>query len=147
MCSDRRDAKRDLDAILESLVDAIAATPAEEIAEEARAGGEDLNAVADEVKGSLLAGVKRFEQRKLQAAREAYRLRAGSQGQRYALPPTPEARRNQLFSILNAKPNQNAILTAQHRNFENLTDQDIQSSLEDLLELGVFDDLDKGTPE
>src|SRR5436305_16021 len=75
MCSDRRDAKKELDAILGNLLDSIESAPSEEIAEELLAAGQDLDMVSGDVKGSLLAGVKRFEQRKLREAREAYKLR------------------------------------------------------------------------
>ncbi len=96
--------------------------------------------MAQEVKSSLLAGIKRFEQRKLQAAREAYKTRTGAQRKQFALPSTPEGRREQLLAILASKPQMQAMLTVQHRDFESLTDDDIQSALEELSELGVFDD-------
>jgi hypothetical protein len=145
MCSDRRDAKKELDAILERLLDSIRDAPPEEMAEEALASGQDLREIEDEVKSSLRAGLKRFEQRKLQAAKEAYKLRTEQQPKRYVLPPTAEGRRSQLFGIFNTRPEMKAMLTAQHRNFDNLTDQDVESALEQLAELGLFDDgeLDK----
>jgi hypothetical protein len=140
MCSDRRDAKKELDAILEELLNSIEAAPAEEIADELRAVGRDVNSMAAEAKHSLLSGVKRFEQRKLQAAREAYKSRTGAQRKKHALPSTPAGRRDHLLAILAAKPQMQAMLTVQHRDFESLTDDDVKSALEELGELGVFED-------
>jgi hypothetical protein len=139
MCSDRRDAEKNLDSILEGMLNSIEDASPEDVAQELRANGEDLNAIGAEVKDSLLAAVKRFEQRRLTAAREAYKSRIETQS-RYVLPATPKAQREQLLAIMSAKPQMAAMLTAQHRNFENLSDEDIKSALEELAELGVFED-------
>lgn len=140
MSNDRRDPRTELDAILEALVDSIETATDEELVEETQASGENLKAVAQEVKSSLLAGIKRFEQRKLNTAREAYKSRTGVQRKQFVLPSTPEGRRGQLLEILVSKPQMQAMLTVQHRDFESLTDDDIQSALEELGELGLFDD-------
>jgi hypothetical protein len=139
MCSDRRDVEKDLDGILEGMLDSIEAASPEEIAQELSANGKDLNAIGAEVKESLLAAVKRFEQRKLIAARTAYKAKIGMRS-KYLLPPTANAQREKLLAILGAKPQMAAMLTVQHRNFENLSDEDIKSALEELAELGVFED-------
>jgi hypothetical protein len=142
MCSDRRDAKKELDAILENLLDSIESTPPEEIAEELLAAGQDLDKIAGDVKSSLLAGVKCFEQRKLREARETYKLRTRHPATTYVLPPTPEMRRNQLLGIFGQRPEMQAMVTVQHRDFDSLTDKDIASALQQLAELGLFDDLE-----
>jgi hypothetical protein len=142
MCSDRRDAKKELDAILGNLLDSIESAPSEEIAEELHSAGQDLDMIAGGVKSSLLAGVKRFEQRKLREAREAYKLRTRHPVTKYVLPPTPEARRNQLLGVFTQKPEMRAMVTVQHRDFDSLTDKDIASALQQLADLGLFDDLE-----
>jgi hypothetical protein len=147
MSSDRRDAKKELDAILESLLDAIETAPPEEIAEDLRATGQDISKIADDVKSSLLAGVKHFEQRKLREAREAYKVRTRNPVVKYMLPSTPEARRNQLLGVFTQRPEMRAMLTAQHRDFDSLADKDIASALQQLAELGVFDDTDGNDPQ
>ncbi|MBZ5494574.1 MAG: hypothetical protein LAO76_26920 [Acidobacteriia bacterium] len=139
MSNDRRDPRTELDAILEALVDSIETATDEEVIEESQASGENLKAVAQEVKTSLLAGIKRFEQRKLNAARQTYKSRTGAQRKQFVFSPTPEGRRSQFLAILASKPQMQAMLTVQHRDFESLTDDDIQSALEELGELGVFD--------
>lgn len=138
MCSDRRDAKKELDNILEELLDSIQAASPEEIAEDVRSGGRDIKDIAAAVKGDLLAAVRRFEQRKLRAARAQYESRVGTQRPSYTLPGTAVERRTQLMAILTAKPEMKRMLTVQHRDFENLTDEDVESALEELGELGLF---------
>ncbi len=142
MCSDRRNAKKELDAILGNLLDSIENAAPEEIAEDLRATGQDLNKIAGDVKSSLLAGVKHFEQRKLREARQAYKMRTRHPVTKYVLPPTPEARRKQLLGVFTQRPEMRAMVTVQHRDFDSLTDKDIASALQQLAELGLFDDLE-----
>lgn len=146
MCAERRDSKKDLDAIFEGLLNSIQEASPEEIAEELRSAGVDVDAIAGDVKDALLAGVRRFEQRKLTAAREQYKSRMQAP-KKYVLPATAADRRDQFLAILAARPQMKRMLTVQHRDFSNLTDADIESALEELGELGFFDEPESGRSE
>jgi hypothetical protein len=61
----------------------------------------------------------------------------------YSLPKTPKERR-QLFSLFTQQPQFAEFVTAQYRDLENLTDNDIETYLEDLAELGILEKLDRG---
>lgn len=139
--SGEQDPRHPLDGILEGLSDSIAEDSPAELLEEARASGQDPEAITKEVKNILQAALKRFEQRKLDAAREAYRQHAeGRSGRDERIAPSPEERKRQLSAILRSNPEIGAVLTTQHREFETLSDEDVESALEDLAELGFLDD-------
>jgi hypothetical protein len=146
MCAKRRDSNKDLDAIFEGLLNSIEETPSMEIADELRSADVDVDAIAGDVKQALLAGVKRFEQRNLIAAREKYKSRM-QEPKKYVLPSTPVGRRDQFFALLAMQPQMKTILTVQHRDFSTLTDADIESALEELGELGFFDKPGSGDPK
>jgi len=91
--------------------------------------------------------VKDYEQRHLREAQKDYdeRIRA-LRARPYALPRTPEDRRKLFDLVMSRRPEIGAaLLTAQHRDFKDLTDADIQSCLEQLGALGVLDEL-QGPP-
>lgn len=60
----------------------------------------------------------------------------------YAIPETPAARRR-LFSIFIQRPQFTQFVTAQYRDLDKLTDNDIESYLEDLAELGILEKLQR----
>ncbi len=133
--------RRILDGILDGLAESIAGEAPEELLEEARAAGQNAEMIAEDVKNTLQAALKKFEQRKLEAAREAYRLHCVDEPEnRDSVARTPDGRRRQLSAILESNPQIGAVLTTQHRGFESLSDQDVESALEDLAELGFLDD-------
>jgi hypothetical protein len=140
MCGEQNP-RHPLDGILDGLADSIADEVPAELLDEARAAGRNSETVARDVRSVLQAALKRFEQRKLDAAREAYRQHAEARSgrdERIAL--SPEERKRQLSAILQSNPEIGAVLTTQHREFETLSDEDVESALEDLAELGFLDD-------
>ena len=141
MSDKQRDYRKELEGILDGLAETIEAASPEEILAEAEAAGENPEAIAGHVRETLLSAVKKFEQRKLDAAREACRQRAThSRSKKYYLPDTKEDRRQLLFTVFQNKPRLGEVLTIQHRSFEDLSDEDVQSALEELAELGFLDD-------
>ena len=140
MSADKNRSKMDLGALLGNLADAVEGASPEVLLAEAKAAGQDTQQIASEVKGTLLDAVRSFEQRKLHAARVKYRTRSTELGRRrIVLPATPDARRTLL---LDAATNNRRVaqVTARFRDLKELSDEDVQSALEDLMELGVFDD-------
>ena len=139
MSADKNRSKMDLETLLDNLAEAVEHASPEDLLAEAKAAGQDTEQIASEVKSTLLDAVRSFEQRKLHAARHTYRKRSTELGRRrIALPATPDARRRLLFDA--ATNNRHvAQVTARFRDLRELSDEDVQSALEDLMELGVFD--------
>jgi len=139
--------RKKLEVILDNLVDSVESTPAEELFAEAARSGQDMTQVATRAKDSLLKGIRNFEQRKLHAARSAYRVRSSElRNRRFALPATADERRKLLF---NSARNNRLVqrVTARFRDLTELSDEDVDSALEDLMELGVFDEEDTQTDD
>jgi hypothetical protein len=140
--------RRLLDGILDGLADSIVGEAPSELLEEARATGQDSEMIARDVKSTLQSALKRFEQRKLEAAREAYLLHSASGLKRNdCIAPNPDERKRQLSIILESNPEIGAVLTTQHREFESLSDEDVEGALEDLAELGFLDDTSEPSRE
>lgn len=141
MSDKQRDYRKELEGILDGLAESIEAATPEEILEDAQAAGENPHIVADNVKTKLLHALKRFEQKKLEAARQAYQLHATSCApKKNCLPDTPHERRRCLSAVFKTMPRLGEVLTIQHRSFEDLSDEDVQTALEELAELGFLDD-------
>ncbi len=141
MSDNRRDYRRELEGILDGLAESIESATPEELLEDARLGGEDPGAIARHVQETLLNAVKKFEQKKLEAARQAYQLNANNSAPKnYCLPDAPHERRQRLFAIFQSRPRLGEVLTIQHRSFDDLSDEDVQTALEELAELGFLDD-------
>lgn len=85
--------------------------------------------------------LKAFKQRHLTAARQLHAKKlADLKTHVVSIPATTEKRRALLQSLLKIKPEmQSGFVTAQYRNLEELPDEDVQSALEQLAELGVWD--------
>jgi crotonobetainyl-CoA:carnitine CoA-transferase CaiB-like acyl-CoA transferase len=142
------DVRRPLDGILEGLADSVADEDPAELVSEAQAAGQNPETIVKKMKEAVSSAIKKFEQKKLQAAREAYRLHAAPGPKiRIKIASTPEERRRQLSEIGRDKPEIAAALTAQYRDFESLSDEDVESTLEDLAELGFLDDSDQAPDE
>jgi len=126
--------------VLNQLADSIEAATPSEIEQDILSSEESLDAIADEMKSAALAGIKKFQQRRLHQARQRYQVSSRQlerQQRRVAL--TPDARRVQFFSLLKANPGFQSRLTVQHRDLNTLTDADIESALEELDALGAIE--------
>jgi len=136
--SNKKTDQEKLDAIMEALGDSVLEASDDEIIEELRLAGVDPDAEAARLKAKMLATVKAFRQRALAAAQAGYRSRLEQVDRKpYAVPKTPAARR-ELFSFVIQQPQYAQYVTAQYRDLENLTDNDIESYLQDLAELGIL---------
>ena len=129
-----------LEGILEGLAESIAHEDAEELLCEAQAAGRDPKAIAANLRRAAESVLKRLEQKKLEAARDAYRLHSIGGVKNVHIAATPEGRKRQLSAILERNPDVRDALTTQYREFEGSSDDDIESALEDLAELGFLDD-------
>jgi hypothetical protein len=127
--------------IMSRLADSVLDLSDEEIFTEARERGMDPDVEAERVRNVLRQASKAHRQKKLQEAKRAYeRQVAGMRTRRYDLPASPMERRELLAAVFAAKPDiQSAMLTAQHRDFRELSDTDVETFLKQLKELGVLD--------
>ena len=132
-----------LEAMIDALGESICNESDEEILEDLRQDGVDPEAEAARLKMMMLDTVKTFQQRRLIAAREGYSRRIEQlEKKKYPIPESAPERRT-LFSFVLQQPQFANLVTAQYRELKDLTDDDIETYLEDLAELGILDELDK----
>jgi hypothetical protein len=142
MSNKPRDYQNELDALFEGVADYIEHAPGVELLEDARAAGEDPNETDGQVKELLLRAVTDFEQSKLRASRIAYKKNVAAIDKKaYSLSAEPAERRQQLYFLLGRNPELGAAFTARHRDFVNISDEDVEGALKDLADLGALDDL------
>ena len=139
MSADTNSSKMDIEALFGNLAGAVEQASPEDLLAEAKAAGQDTAQIAAEVKNTLFEAVRGFEQRKLYAARSAYRTRSTARHtRRFVMPSTPAGRLRMLTDAA-TKDKRVARVTAKYRDLKELSDEDVQSALEDLMELGAFD--------
>ena len=138
----KRTDEEKLDALINALGDSVLEETDDEILEELHMEGIDIRAESARMKAMMLGTIKAFRQRALQTARASYERQIQQMEKRqYSIPKTPSERRK-LFTFFASQPQFAAFVTAQYRNLEDLTDNDIETYLEDLAELGVLEKLD-----
>ncbi|RMD96101.1 MAG: hypothetical protein D6812_17740 [Deltaproteobacteria bacterium] len=137
-----------LRAIMNALAEDAANLSDEDAIAEIRAEGRDPARAAERVRAILRKACTNERQRPLRAAAEEYRRRVKEmRNRRYTLPESPEERRRLLELVMLRRPAmKSAFLTAQYRDFECLPDDDIESILKQLQELGVLEDI-SGDPD
>ena len=113
----------------------------EEIREDARQAGIDLQAHAADMKLRFGDIAKRLRQKKLVAAKEAYEIEVEKLGKRaFDLPSSPAEQRALLQLIATKHTAGGGLLTAKFRDFDKLSDSDVASLLEELAALGLLPD-------
>lgn len=128
--------------VLEAIAESVAEASDDEILEEMRAEGEDPTAVAQEVRSTLFRGVGAYKKAKLHAACEQHERQVEElRHKNFCLPDTPAAMRALLTKILTLVPEYGpALLTAQYRDFSELSDEDVRQHLVQLAHLGALED-------
>jgi hypothetical protein len=109
--------------------------------EDAGKTGVNLLDEAEEVKGVLRSVGRSYLQRKLRESRAAYETAVGSlQRENCDLPESAEERKQLLQGVLRDRPQfQDIVMTAQHCEFSELSDDDVTSFLRQLKSLGLLD--------
>lgn len=139
------DQKRDYDAELFNVMSALAETEwemtDEEVIEDARERGENIEREAEQVKDIFRRALKEHRQSPLREAQQKYKDRIASMfKEEFPLPQSTEERRDMLYAFFASQPEiGSALLTAQHREFSELTDSDVENFLRQLKELGALD--------
>ncbi len=132
----------ELAAIMNALAESVAEASDEEILEDVRVHGEDPTEAARQTKDVLLNTLKLHGQRRLHEAQQQYDVRiADMRAKTYQLPVSGEERRQLLNLVLTRQSAVRSVLTAQYREFTSLSDDDVESFLRQLQELGFLDEL------
>ena len=131
--------EKELMRVMFGLAEALAEAPQSEVLEEAEQNHVNLLDEAEEVRGILRSAGRAYLQRKLRESRRAYEMiLAEMQDRKYDLPETVAERRELLDAILRGRPDLGPVLiTAQYRDFSELTDDDVTSFLRQLKDLGL----------
>ncbi len=143
MVSEPRDDEERLERIVGGIAESVLEASDEEIEAEARAEGLDPDAVAEDVRGVLLAALERHQgKQRLERSRAEHEARVAAMRQReHQLPASAQERQQLLALAFRARPQAAGMLTLQFRDLESLPDEDVTSCLRQLAELGVLDDL------
>lgn len=141
--------EKELQAIMYALAESVAEASDEDILTETQEEGKNPEVVAERARNVLLGAVKDFRQRRLVEAQRQYELHiADMEKKKDILPTTTGERRKLLDLMLSRQPViRSALLTFQHRDFRDLTDDDVGSYLRQLQELGAFEDISEPTEE
>lgn len=139
MTSERPDIE--LAALFDALAESVADAPPEAVLAEIANGEGNASIEAEKLRAFLLDIVRQFRKRRLERARRAYEAeREQLDGVVRKLPATTDARRKLLQRILAQMPAMTeALLTAQHRDFKSLGDDDVIGCLKQLAALGALD--------
>jgi hypothetical protein len=114
----------------------------EEIQEDARIIGFDLDSNATELKQMFAITSRNFHQRKLREAQEAYKREVQNlQRTSFRLPATAAEQRALLGLVAAQQAASGGGLTAKFRDFETLSDADVTSLLEELAALGLLPEI------
>ncbi len=132
--------RKEVRALYEALAENVLASTDQELIEEVRDNGDDPGALAESTRTLLLNTVKTFQQRPLAKARDE-RARAIQKidSLRPVLPTDPQLKRAMLIGVLKAQPTAQGVLTAQWREFDEMTDDDVETALLELVHLGFID--------
>lgn len=132
--------KRDeLRALQKGLAESVLSTPDEQLLEEVKEEGLDPTVVAEETRALLMNTVKRFKQRALVAAKEEHRQKAAEiANRRFRLPESADEKRQLLDAVVAQHQQAGRMLTMQYRNFTEMTDDDVESWLQQFGVLGLL---------
>ena len=138
---DEKNYNKQLTDIMNRLADSVLDLSDEQLIAEAKAEGIDVRGEAERVRNVLRRASKSYRMSKLIAAQRNYESQlAQMQTRHYDLPTSARKRRELLAAVLSAHPDvQPALLTAQYRDFKELSDVDVESFLKQLKELGILD--------
>lgn len=142
MSTRKPDSERELDRVIDGIVESLFAASDSEIEEEARQAGENISESAEETRQLLLDAVRKHRRLTLSKARSEYNEQVKALEERsYDLPPTPEDRMDLLLLAIQSQPSLGNALTVQHRELKDLSDEDVESYLRQLKELGVLEQI------
>ena len=132
-----------MSALFEALADSVDALSDEEVVAECLEEGHSPADVSTRTRAVLQNAVKAFKQRPLlEARRERNRSIERMKAAKHQLPTDPVLRRDLLVAMM-AQPQAQGMLTAHGREFTELTDEDVQEAILELMHLGVVPSRDE----
>lgn len=130
--------ERKMRAVFEALADNVDSLSDDELLAEVREAGRSPEAIAKQARSLIQNAVKKFKQRPLlEARRERERSIERMAAAKHRLPAEPRLRREWLATMM-AQPQAQGMLTAHGREFKDLTDEDVEESILELMHLGVL---------
>lgn len=123
----------ELSNLMSGLADSVLEMSDEEIEEEINFEGDD----SEDIRQVLLYAVKACRQEKLIEAKKLHQLNLNLyQNRHYEIPDSPDEKRNLIQSMLGNMASQNqSALTLQHRDYEDMPDEDLDGFLHQLFAL------------
>lgn len=143
MSANKRWTREEAERVLDQIAESIEKGDAVEIAGDLKGSGQDVNEIASQTKAAALAGIKEFRQQRLHRARQRYQessSRIERRAKRFG--GSPEERRRRFFAALESNPGLKSALTMQYRDLNELTDEDVETGLDDLETLGALEESD-----
>ena len=137
--SDKDRYDRQLKGLVDALSRSISEASDEEVVEDARLSGVDLDANGARLKQVFSDTAKGFHKRKFVQAQQAYNRESENlQRRSFQLPTSPAERRALLQLVVAQQAQIGSSLTAKFRDFEKLSDTDVKSLLEELAALDLM---------
>jgi hypothetical protein len=132
--------EEDLMRVMFGLAESIADASSSELLDEAKENNLNLLDEAEEVRGVLRAAGRHHSLQKLRLCRRAYETAVETlQSQEYNLPTSPKERASLLRAVIQSRPDiEPMVMTVQHRNFSELSDEDVTNFLKQLKALGLL---------
>jgi uncharacterized damage-inducible protein DinB len=132
-----------LRALYEEIAESVAEAPDAEIVEECKAEGESVEQVADHMRDVLRTAWKGFQQKSLREARERYQhTTAALKATSIQLPATAAERRQLFTGVLARRPEVGKTIHMQFRDFDQMSDEDVATCLQQFAQLGLLSDGD-----
>ena len=133
--------EKDICSLFAALADNVESVSDEELLAEVRDDGCNPEEVGHEMRVFIENTVKAFKQRALIAAKEQHqREKARLTGAALRVPPGAGERLQLLNTIIARQQQAGRMLTAQNREFREMTDEDVESWLQQFAALGLVDD-------
>jgi uncharacterized damage-inducible protein DinB len=130
-----------LRALYEEIAESIAEAPDAEIVEECKAEGESVEQVANHMRDVLRGAWKGFQQQSLREAREKYqRTTSALKATSIQLPVTAAERRQMFARVLARRPEVGKTIHMQFRDFDQISDEDVETCLQQFAQLGLLSD-------
>lgn len=131
--------EKELANIFDELAELILELSDQKILEVIQEEDKNLKSMADNIRQTLKFADKKFRLQRLKKAKEEYASEISKiESRKYTLPNNPIECRSLFLNILESLPTFFPEFTFQNRNFEDLTDQDIESGLRQLTDLGLI---------
>lgn len=148
MDNNKRNYKKELELIMSNLSDSIKGLSDEEIKTELREDGKDPDKIPDHMRNLFQSVHKKYRKRLLLAAKEEHKRQfVRIREKKFNFSVSLEEKRKQLMDILTKMPNLQSAFTFQNRNFKDLSDEEVELALKQLIELGVIKEDLLGSPD